>query len=261
MQRRRGRYSLVRKRCRLVDELPPCIRNIGADCSPACGKADCTDHIRKLGCVRRTLQPRQHLFMEGDARNHVYVVKSGAVCLYRMLRNGRRQVVGFKLPGEFVALGDGPHYRYCAEAIGATEVRSFQTWIFHAAAAKDPRFLLKLYEAVARDLARTQDQAVSVGQRDADGSVAAFLLNLAGRSLPTDSGGVLSLPMSRADIADYLGLSLETVSRIFTSFKRLGLVALRGRRGVRLIDRAALRAIADANGPARNGRVSPRLLN
>lgn len=199
--------------------------------------------------------------MEGDARTHVYLVKTGAICLYRMLRNGRRQVVGFKLAGEFIALGDEPHYRCCAEAIGSTELRSFQTWAFHAAAATDTRFLLKLYESVAKDLSRTQDQAVSVGQRDADGSVAAFLLNLAGRKLPTDSGGSLSLPMSRADIADYLGLSLETVSRVFTGFKRLGLIALRGRRGVRLIDRAALRAIADANGPARDGRTSPRLLN
>lgn len=199
--------------------------------------------------------------MEGDAQTHVYLVKTGAVCLYRMLRSGRRQVVGFKLPGEFIALGYEAQYRFCAEAIGSTELRSFQTFAFHAAAATDSRFLLKLYEQVAKDLSRTQDQAVSVGQRDADGSVAAFLLNLAGRPLPTDSRGLLSLPMSRADIADYLGLSIETVSRVFTGFKRLGLIALRGRRGVRLVDRAGLRAIADAGGATREGRVSSRLLN
>lgn len=233
-----------------MDELPPCIENIGTESPPACGRADCTEHVRKVGCVRRMLQPRQHLFMEGDPHTHVYLVKSGAVCLYRMLRNGRRQVIGFKLPGDFIAPSYEAHYRFCAEAIGATELRSFQTWVFHAAAAADTRFLLKLYEAVARDLARAQDQAVSIGQRDAEGCVAAFLLNLAGRGVPTDGRDWLSLPMSRADIADYLGLSIETVSRVFTGFKRLGLIALRGRRSVRLIDRAALRAIADATAPA-----------
>jgi len=208
--------------------------------------------------MRRTLRARQQLFMEGDAQTHVYLVKTGAVCLYRMLRNGRRQVVGFKLPGEFIALGSEARYRCCAESIGPTELRSFQTWAFHAAAALDSRFMLKLYEAVAKDLARTQEQAVSVGQRGADGSVAAFLLSLTGRSLLTDGRGTLSLPMSRADIADYLGLSLETVSRVFTGFKRLGFIALRGRRGVRLIEHAALRAIADAGG---DNRSPPRLLN
>ncbi|AXK79815.1 hypothetical protein DW352_04350 [Pseudolabrys taiwanensis] len=208
--------------------------------------------------MRRVLRARQQLFMEGDAQTHVYLVKAGAVCLYRMLRNGRRQVVGFKLPGEFIALGSEQRYRCCAESIGATELRSFQTVVFHAAAALNSRFMLRLYEAVASDLARTQEQAVSVGQRGADGSVAAFLLSVAGRSLPSDGFGTLSLPMSRADIADYLGLSLETVSRVFTGFKRLGFITLRGRRGVRLVDRAALRAIADAGGDTGS---PPRLLN
>jgi len=208
--------------------------------------------------MRRTLRARQQLFMEGDEQTHVYLVKTGAVCLYRMLRNGRRQVVGFKLPGDFVALGADPHYRCYAEAIGPTELRSFQTWAFHAAAALNARFMLRLYEAVGRDLTRSQEQAVSVGKRDADGSVAAFLLSVAGRLLPGEGRGTMSLPMSRADIADYLGLSLETVSRVFTGFKRLGFISLRGRRGVQLVDRAALRAVADAGGD--NGAPA-RLLN
>lgn len=244
-----------------MDELPPCVENIGTDQPSACGKADCSEHIRKLCCTRRTLHSRQNLFLEGDPQTHVYLVKTGAMCLYRMLHNGRRQVIGFKLPGEFIALGYEPHYRFCAEAIGATELRSFQTWAFHAIAAADSRFLLKLYESVAKDLSRTQDQAVSVGQRDAEGSVAAFLLDLAARLSSADTGAPLSLPMSRADIADYLGLSLETVSRVFTGFKRLGLVDLCGRRGVRLVDRGTLRSIADVTGPGRDGHAPPRLLN
>lgn len=246
---------------RIVDDLPPCIQNIGGDRLPACSGSYCGDHSRKLCCTRRTLQPRQHLFMEGDIRSHVYMVKAGTVCLYKMLRNGRRQVVGFILPGEFIGLGQETHYRFCAVAVGATEVRSFQAPVFHTVALAKPHFLLKLYEAVAKDLARTQEQAVSVGQRDAEGSVAAFLLNIETRIAAADGGATLSLPMSRADIADYLGLSLETVSRVFTGFKRLRLIALRGRRGLRLIDRSTLRAIADATGPARDGRASLRLLN
>lgn len=242
-----GRYDFVVLHLEpiLVSDLPPCIQNIGADGASACSSAVCLDAARRLSCMRRKLMPRQHLFLQGDAQSHVYLVRSGAMCLYKLLRNGRRQIIGFKFPGEFIALGYDTKYRYCAQAIAETELRSFQTPAFHAAAVKDPQFLLKLYESVAGDLSRAYDQALSVGQRDAEANVATFLLNVETRA-QTDDNGTLSLPMSRADIADYLGLSLETVSRIFTGFKRRGLIDLAGRRGVRLIDRGTLRAVSNA---------------
>lgn len=134
---------------------------------------------------------------------------------------------------------------YCAQAMGPTELRCFALQPFLAVASGDPRFLLKLYESVSHDLSRAYELALSVGQRDAGSSVAAFLLGLEARArAQREPSDFVALPMSRGDIADYLSISFETVSRVFTSFKKRGYIALFGRRGVRLIDRDSLRTIA-----------------
>lgn len=243
-----------------MNDLPPCIQNIGLDRAPSCLAEHC-QHARSVGCTGRELKPRQLLFVEGDPHTHVYLVRRGAISLYRMLRNGRRQVVGFKLPGEFIGLGYEEEYRFCAEAIGPTEVRVFQGLAFHCSAVQDSRFLLKLYESVAGDLARAHEQALSVGQRDAEGSVAAFLLNVEGRTADLGSEGFFALPMPRADIADYLGISLETVSRVLTGLKRHGFIGLSGRRGLRIVNRNALRALAEGFDRPSVGHSTPALVN
>lgn len=229
-----------------VTDLPPCIRHIGAErAADACGSADCAASYRMPACSRRKLAPSQHVFLQGDPQRHVYFVKSGAVRLYELLRSGRRQIVGFKFPGEFIALGYDAKHRYSAQAMKSTELRSFASAAFHAVAGKHSSFLLKLYEAVARDLSRAYELTLSVGQRDAKGSVAAFLLNVEARAADANGkAAILSVP-SRGDIADHLGLTLETVSRIVTQLKRDGIIELHERGGVRLIDRAALLAAAD----------------
>ncbi|HZP75868.1 MAG TPA: helix-turn-helix domain-containing protein [Pseudolabrys sp.] len=230
-----------------MSELPPCIRNIGfdSDCY-GCAAAERSDDHHGLSCRPRTLAARQHVFLQGDAQTHIYLVKAGAVRLYKVLANGRRQVIGFKFPGDFVALSQNAKYSFCAQAITGTELRSFPVASFQAFAGGDLRALTRLYDALSADLARAHDLVLTLGQRDAEGSVAAFLLDFdiraAIRSAATD---VLALPMPRADIADYLGITHETVSRIFTSFRKRGLIALTGLRGVRLLDREALRALAE----------------
>lgn len=227
-------------------ELPPCIRQIGAEgAALACGSADCAASYRMPNCSRRKLTPSQHIFLQGDKQSHVYFVKAGAVRLYELLRSGRRQIVGFKFPGEFIALGYDAKHRFSAQAMKASELRSFASPAFHAAAANNSRFLLKLYEAVAKDLSRAYELTLSVGQRDAKGSVAAFLLNVEARAANANGKTpILSLP-PRGDIADHLGLTLETVSRIVTQLKRDGIIELHARGGVRLINHAVLQAAAD----------------
>ena len=229
-----------------MTELPPCIRHIGAEnAALGCGSADCAASYRMPTCSRRKLAPSQHIFLQGDPQSHIYFVKSGAVRLYELLRSGRRQIIGFKFPGEFIALGYDARHRFSAQAMKTTELRSFASAAFHAAAGNQSRILLKLYEAVAQDLSRAYELTLSVGQRDAKGSVAAFLLNVEARASGANgNAGILSLP-ARGDIADHLGLTLETVSRILTQLKRDGIVELHERGGVRLIDRATLKAAAD----------------
>jgi CRP-like cAMP-binding protein len=232
--------------------LPPCISNIGNEAGidgPQfhCNHPACLGEYRLLGlaCHRRRLAARQHIFLQGDPQNQVYLVTSGAVRLYKLLQNGRRQIMGFKFAGDFISFDREPIHRFDAQAITPTELRSFPTAAFYAAAGNDARFLLKLYNAVSSDLSRVHDLALTIGQRDAEGSMAAFLLDIDARIQYRSADGFLSLPMLRGDIADYVGLTHETVSRIFTQLKKSGLIALRGRSGVRLLNRPALRALAD----------------
>ena len=208
---------------------------------PASLELDCS-----VPWIRRRLAPRQHVFHQGDDQNHVYVVKSGFIRLYSLLSSGRCQVIGFKSPGEFVAFEYDAKHRYSAQAVTATELRSVPLAVFFTAASGDPQFLLRLYNTACEDLSRAHDLVLTIAKRDAEGSLAAFILEVDSRAAVRGTKDeFVSLPMLRGDIANYLGLTNETVSRIFTHFKKRQLIEVRGRYGIRLIDRRALRAIAE----------------
>ena len=201
---------------------------------------------RSLVWTRRKLTPRQHAFLQGDDKHHVYRVKTGHLRLYATLSDGRRQIIGFKSPGDFVALETGPKHRYSAQAISAAELQSIGAAEFYAAFGADPDMMLKLYRLVCGELSQAHDLIVTMGKRDAEESVAAFLLGVDGRAMDRAARSeFVALPMLHADVADYLGLTNETVSRIFTNFKKRGLVEVRGRHDVRLVNRRTLRAIAE----------------
>lgn len=243
------------------------IGNIGSDDAyHAYVGLDCVDEqqANDLSWSRRKLAPRQHVFLQGDDQSYVYMVKVGVVRLYTMLSNGRRQIIGFKSPGDFIALENGARHRYSAQAISATELRSVPASAFYAAAGNDPQFLLRLYNVVCANLSDAHDLVVTIAKRDAEESMAAFLLDFDARvSGRSAMGDFVSLPMLRGDVADYLGLTNETVSRIFTNFKRRGYIEVRGRHGIRLINRRALRAISDRNSGDPESPVleRPRLSN
>ena len=235
--------------CPPVNELPTSLRNIGAGrACQACLGLECLGEHRPsdLPWSPRKFAPRQHIFHQGDEQRYVYSVTSGFIRLYTLLSNGRSQIIGFKSPGDFVALEYDSKHRFSAQAVTATELRSVPTAAFYAAASGDPQFLLKLYKVVCEDLSRAHDLVLSIAKRDAEGSVAAFLLDIdvcaAARSAKND---FVSLPMLRGDIADHLGLTGETVSRIFTNFKKGGFIEVRGRHSIRLVNRRALRAISE----------------
>jgi CRP-like cAMP-binding protein len=124
---------------------------------------------------------------------------------------------------------------------------------FEGMAASDPRFSSKLYEAVSADLRRTYDLALTVGQRDSESSLAAFLLEMHART--NSDAWMLSLQMPRSDIADYLGVTTETVSRTFSKFAKRGLIDLNGRRDICLKDFPALERLAEGLVDKRSGRL------
>ena len=185
------------------------------------------------------------MFLGSDERLHAYFIRSGAVCLYKMLRNGRRQIVAFKFAGDFVIPGTSGTHRFSAQAMTAAELRVFPLAAFRAAAAEDARFLARLHDMAIAELSSAYDLISILGHHDAEASVAAFLLDVDARAgLHADAAGVVVLPMLRTDIADYLGLSHETVSRILTSFKRKGLIDIGRGRTVRIKERSALALLA-----------------
>ena len=238
--------------------------NGGGRACQACLGLDCLGEHRPsdLPWSPRKFAPRQHIFHQGDEQRYVYSVTSGFIRLYTLLSNGRSQIIGFKSPGDFVALEYDSKHRFSAQAVTATELRSVPTASFYAAASGDPQLLLKLYNVVCEDLARSHDLVLSIAKRDAEGSMAAFLLDIDARaSAPSVKNDFVLLPMLRGDIADYLGLTNETVSRIFTHFKKRGFIEVRGRHGIRLTDRRGLRALSDRIACERKsaGLESPQL--
>jgi CRP/FNR family transcriptional regulator len=168
----------------------------------------------------RRLEAREHVFCEGDPRTHVFQVEQGAIVLYKVLPDGRRQVFDFAYPGDLIGLGTSREHVFNAQATGPAKVRCLAAQALEEAASRDASLALKLYKAVSVELAAARRLIVSIGQRSALERVAAFLFMLYRR----DNGdaypeSAIELPMRRSDIADLLGLTIETVSRTLTKLR------------------------------------------
>ncbi len=195
----------------------------------------------------KVLTPHDQLFREGENKTSIYQVFEGAFVLYRLLPNGRRQVTGFAVKGDMVGLGTGKCHRCSAEASGPAKVRALPAIALHRLADEDPHLGMRLYDAVSQELAATQDLLMTVGRLNATERVATFLLSLSERNAramrPADR---IELPMTRCDIADFLGLTTETVSRTLTKLAN-GKVISRHRGHIRILDTDALEEVAAGN--------------
>ena len=195
--------------------------------------------------MRRKLVSGQHLFHQGDDHTHIYVVKSGFIRLYSLLDNGRCQVIGYKSPNEIVAFEHTAKHRFSAQAVTAAELRCLPTSTLYSVASSEPQILRWLYHAACAEISRAYALVLTIAKRDAESSVAAFIIEVDSRLAANSGSDFSTLPMLRGDIANYLGLTNETVSRVFSAFKKRRMIEVRGRHGIRLIDRAGLRAIAE----------------
>ena len=197
------------------------------------------------GTVRR-IEAKAHVFTQGDAKTHVYKVASGAVCLYTVLTDGRRQIIEFALPGDVVGLGAASVQACNAQAIVSTQVQCLPVAALLKAAKKDPEIALKLYEAISRELLATREHLLCLGQRGACERLAAFLVVLSRRNAARGADPrIVKLPMTRLDVADFLGLTIETVSRTLSKMKRQGLIEIDQITIVRLKDDGKLLRLAD----------------
>lgn len=191
----------------------------------------------------RTLKPHEPLFRDGDEKTSTYQVLEGAFVLYRLLPNGRRQVMGFAVRGDLVGLGMGNTHRCSAEASGFAKVRALPASALGRAASQDPQLAMQLYEAISNELTIAQDLLMALGRLNASERVATFLLGLASRNGQAER---IDLPMTRSDIADFLGLTTETVSRTLTKLTNAAIIS-RHPGSIRILDADALEEIADGD--------------
>lgn len=192
-----------------------------------------------------TLDAGQSLFHEGDAARMVFNLTSGSIKLYKLLADGRRQVTGFLFAGDFLGLSVEDEHAFSAEALEPIEFCRFTRPRFEAFVDTHPRMEHELYRMAAHELASAQEQIVLLGRKTAIERLATFLLRLADRTSREDA---VRLTMGRVDIADYLGLTKETVSRTFTLLKTQRIIRLASDSVVEIVDRGRLETLAAAGG-------------
>ncbi|WP_395666541.1 helix-turn-helix domain-containing protein [Methylocella sp.] len=180
------------------------------------------------------------IFADGDECVSFYRVVSGVVRTCKFRSDGRRQIDAFYLPGDVFGFEAGARHALCAEAVSEASVIAYR-WRGADSLPVDDRAAQQLFAAALHELRRAQDHSLLLGRRSAFQKVAAFLIDMIERSPYEDS---VELAMSRQDIADYLGLTIETVSRTLSQFEREEAIALPSARRVRVLDRAALRHAA-----------------
>ena len=173
----------------------------------------------------RHLEPHEHAFYEGDAQTHIYRIKRGMMRLYSLLADGRRQVVAFSLPGHLIGLGDQETQFCSAEALTEVTLQCVPLSVVYRRIQEEPRFGSELVRCLAMELSGTRNQVAILNRRSALEKLATFILSFLTWS-GEDTRLELELYMGRDDIADYLGLTIETVSRSFTKLKGQGIVSL-----------------------------------
>jgi CRP/FNR family nitrogen fixation transcriptional regulator len=179
------------------------------------------------------------IFGEAEPAEYVYQVIDGAVRSYKLLSDGRRQIGAFHLTGDIFGLENGGAHRFTAEAVVDTTVRLVKRASLAHVAESDVTVARDLLNMTATNLKHAEDHMLLLGRKTSLERVAAFLLEMDQRL--TDAG-VMALPMCRRDIADYLGLTLETVSRALSTLHDQGILGFLGQtqRQIVLLDRPKL---------------------
>ncbi len=216
----------------------------------ACAVLD--DHdLSRLEAIatHKEYEAGQTVFDEGDDPRHMFNVTSGMIRLFKLLPNGRRQIVGFVFPGDMLGLATHGTYTCSAEAIGSVTVCRFPREKLIVLLDEFPHLQGRLLDMAADELKQAQDQMLLLGRKSPMEKVASFLLRLRGEhDQCNENGDRLDLAMGRGDIADYLGLTIETVSRTFTKLRNENVIALEGAHHVIITDEDALEDLADAMG-------------
>ena len=171
------------------------------------------------------LTPGRSLFFEGDNAVDVFEVNTGTLRIFRMIADGRRVITGFHYPNDIIGVSLGGRYLYSAEAVSAITVRRLSRRRFDAAITENDHLRPQVFALVSDEMAAAQDQMVLLSSKNAEERLCSFLFAATKRQAASkDNRTTIELPMGRQDIADYLGLTIETVSRTMTKLIGKGVV-------------------------------------
>lgn len=204
--------------------------------------------LRELNAIATSvcLEPAQTIFYEGDGDAYLFNVTMGAVRLSKLLPDGRRQVMGFLFPGDLLGLSVSGSYAYTADAITETSLCRFDRQRLTRLAEKYPKLEHRVVALASNELVQAQDHLMILGQKRASERVATLLLRLAERiGSKAGDGRLVDLPMSREDIADYAGLTIETVSRNLSRLRDAGIIEIPSSRRIHI---PRMNALAELSG-------------
>ena len=225
----------------------------GARDSSVCG-AILPKHLYRLAAAAVTVsvEAGQLFIQEGDPAEHFFNVTHGTAKLFKLLPDGRRQITGFAGTGHFLGLAVSDNYAFSAEALEPMKVCRFSRTKLRALLNDFPAMEKRLLEVASNELVAAQEQMLLLGRKTARERFASFLITQA--QLPSPCLGapvkwanIITLPMTRSEIADYLGLSMESVSRLFTRFRNDGLIDTPDMRKIVIRDRGALGKASSAS--------------
>lgn len=193
----------------------------------------------------RSFAKDEEIYAEGDPATRYYKLVSGVVRTCKLLTDGRRQIEAFHVAGEIFGIERGAEHRFSAEAVSSATVIAYRRCPLEVLASSDGPLARQIVATALLNLERAQEHAVLLGRKSAMEKVATFLLDMAERvHHHCDVFDAIELPMARSDIADYLGLTIETVSRTLTQLERDAVIALpAARRNIVLRNKAALRRL------------------
>jgi CRP/FNR family transcriptional regulator len=190
----------------------------------------------------RRLEPGQHLFHQGDDDHNIYKIESGLVRLYRILNDGRRQIISFRFAGDILGFAAGTERQCSAEVVTSVRVRSLDRNSAYRRLRDEPALVPQLVSLLSRELESARDQIAVLNRRSAIEKLAAFILELHHHQ---GESGTVEIPLSRTDIADFLGLTIETVSRNLTKLRTKRIIELPQIHSLVIVDLDRLEDLAD----------------
>jgi CRP-like cAMP-binding protein len=205
---------------------------------PAAGRSTQAGTIELMGACM-SFPSNAEIYGEDEPADYLYKIVSGTVRTYKVLVDGRRQIGAFYLPGDIFGLETGTEHTFSAEAITDCKIVVIKRSAVLALAARDNEVARQMWDLTARELHRVQEHSL-VLIKSAEERVVGFLLEMAERGA---GGGAVELPMSRQDIADYLGLTIETISRTLKHLEDAAAIEVAKRRRILLRNRSALRRL------------------